>query len=92
MNFAKKEKSIICNDLGYKASDLLQTNSIIWVEGPSDRIYINFWLNEIDDSLVEGVHYSIMFYGGRLFSHLTADDYDDIEDKYWLHFNHYEHN
>lgn len=61
----------ILDDLGYKQSDLLQTNGIIWVEGPSDRIYIKKWLSLIDNSLVEGLNYSIMFYGGRLLSHLT---------------------
>jgi AAA15 family ATPase/GTPase len=71
----------ICHDLGYKASDLLQSNCVIWVEGPSDRIYINHWLNSLDADLVEGVHYSIMFFGGRLFSHLTADDNEDVDDK-----------
>lgn len=76
-----KEKSSICNDLGYKASDILQANCIIWVEGPSDRIYLNYWINAKDNKLIEGVHYSIMFYGGRLFSHLTAEDNDEIEDK-----------
>ncbi|ASF48146.1 hypothetical protein CEK71_19915 [Methylovulum psychrotolerans] len=35
-----QQRSAICNDLGYKASDILQTNCIIWVEGPSDRIYL----------------------------------------------------
>ncbi|MBU1101543.1 MAG: ATP-binding protein [Bacteroidetes bacterium] len=65
----------ICSDLGYRPSDLLQTNCIIWVEGPSDRIYINHWLNSINSSLIEGTHYSIMFYGGRLLSHLTAKEY-----------------
>jgi len=74
-----KEKSTICNDLGYRASDLLQSNSIIWVEGPSDRIYLNHWLQSIDPSLIEGIHYSIMFYGGRLASHLSAED-SSIED------------
>ncbi|MCD4720522.1 MAG: ATP-binding protein [Desulfobacula sp.] len=69
-----KDKSLLCQDLGYQASDLLQANSIIWVEGPSDRIYINKWIKALDGNIVEGVHYSIMFYGGRLFSHLTADD------------------
>lgn len=29
----------ILRDLCYHASDLLQTNGIIWVEGPSDRLY-----------------------------------------------------
>jgi AAA15 family ATPase/GTPase len=76
-----KERSGICNDLGYKASDILQANCIIWVEGPSDRIYLNYWIKAKNNSLVEGVHYSIMFYGGRLFSHLTAQDDDELEEK-----------
>ncbi|MBP5126516.1 ATP-dependent nuclease, partial [Pseudomonas protegens] len=67
-------RSNIINDLGYKASDLLQANAIIWVEGPSDRIYINHWIHEISPDLIEGIDYSIMFYGGRLLSHLSADD------------------
>ncbi len=77
-----KEKSNICHDLGYKASDLLQANCVIWVEGPSDRIYINHWLKSIDESLVEGIHYSIMFYGGRLFSHLSGEDKEDLDDNF----------
>jgi predicted ATPase len=61
-------------DLGYRASDLVQANSIVWVEGPSDRIYINAWLGAVAPELMEGLHYSVMFYGGRLLAHLTADD------------------
>ncbi len=68
------DKSMICADLGYRASDLLQANCVIWVEGPSDRIYLNHWIYALDPSLVEGLHYSMMFYGGRLLSHLSADD------------------
>ena len=67
-------KSRICDDLGYRASDLLQANCVIWVEGPSDRTYINHWIQAVDENLTEGLHYSIMFYGGRLLSHLTAND------------------
>ena len=77
---SSNSKSSICRDLGYKASDILQANCIIWVEGPSDRIYINNWIKYVDSSLVEGIHYSIMFFGGRTFSHLTAEDENDIED------------
>jgi predicted ATPase len=61
-------------DLGYRASDLVQANVVVWVEGPSDRKYLNAWIKAVDASLSEGLHYSIMFYGGRLLSHLTADD------------------
>jgi len=72
-------RSSICQDLGYHASDILQANSVIWVEGPSDRIYLKFWMESIDSSLIEGVHFSIMFYGGRLASHLSALDIDEHE-------------
>lgn len=74
-----KRRINICHDLGYKASDLLQSNSIIWVEGPSDRIYINFWMKNYDSSLVEGIHYSIMFFGGKSFSHLTGEEDESVE-------------
>ncbi len=70
----------ILDDLDVRASDILQSNGIIWVEGPSDRAYLNKWISLIDDSLVEGYHYSIMFYGGRLLSNLSFD-YDLINDE-----------
>lgn len=69
------QRSVVCEDLGYHPSDLLQANCVIWVEGPSDRVYLNYWIQELSDDLIEGVHYSIMFYGGRLASHLTNKDY-----------------
>ncbi|MEO8000662.1 MAG: AAA family ATPase [Arenimonas sp.] len=68
------ERFEICKLLGYRASDLLQANAIIWVEGPSDRIYLNHWLSSLASDLVEGIDYSIMFYGGRLLSNLSPDD------------------
>ncbi len=64
----------VCADLGYRPSDLLQSNAAIWVEGPSDRLYIRHWIKEIDPRLIEGIHYTIMFYGGGLLRHLTPED------------------
>lgn len=64
----------ICRDLGCRASDIMQSNCVVWVEGPSDRVYLNHWLRSDDSSLIEGIHYSIMFYGGRLLRHLSAND------------------
>jgi predicted ATPase len=72
------ERHEICQTLGYRASDLLMSNAIIWVEGPSDRIYLNHWIRHKAPDLTEGIDYSIMFYGGRLLSHLTGRD--EIED------------
>ncbi|MFD6223078.1 AAA family ATPase [Nocardia asteroides] len=61
-------------DLGNRASDIVQSNFVVWVEGPADRIYIAHWLSKVDPGIVEGVHYSIMFYGGSMLNHLTVDD------------------
>lgn len=61
----------ILNDLGYKNSDLLQSNGIIWVEGPSDRHYIKKWISLVNDDLIEGIDYSIMFYGGKNLANLS---------------------
>lgn len=69
----------ILNDLGIKASDILQSNGIIWVEGPSDRVYINKWIELASDGLLkENTHYQILFYGGRLLAHLSGETrYED---------------
>ena len=73
----------VLDDLDVRASELLQSNCIIWVEGPSDRIYINRWISLLSkNSLIEGMHYQCLFYGGRLLSHLSAlepDTSDGIE-------------
>jgi AAA ATPase domain len=68
------QRFAVCHDLGYRASDLLQTNCVIWVEGPSDRVYVREWIRLCDADLAEGIDYSIMFYGGRLLSHLSPKD------------------
>lgn len=75
------ENNGILDDLDVRASDLLQANGIIWVEGPSDRVYLNRWIDLWSNgSLKEGTHYQIVFYGGRLLSHLSADTPDTVEE------------
>src|SRR5207248_5587868 len=57
----------VISELGAKPSDLLQANGIIWVEGPSDCIYLNRWLDVYTDGeLQEGRDYLCAFYGGSL--------------------------
>lgn len=61
-------------DLGAKPSDLMQSNCIIWVEGPSDRIYINKWIELYSNNqLIEGEHYQCAYFGGSLLSRYIAD-------------------
>jgi hypothetical protein len=49
-------------DLGVSASDILQSNCIIWVEGPSDRILVKRWLEIMAPDLREGQDYLFLFY------------------------------
>lgn len=73
------DKQQLLNDLGVKASDLLQSNCLIWVEGPSDRIYIKKWIDLFSDRrLEEGLHYQFIFYGGSLLAHYSVNDKDLI--------------
>ena len=74
------DKINILNDLDFKASDLLQANCIIWVEGPSDRIYINKWMSLIESNLQEDVHYQFLYYNGRLLAHYSANTSDELTD------------
>ena len=68
-------KQAVLNDLDVRASDLLQANGVVWVEGPSDRTYLNHWINlHSNGELKEGTHYQCVFYGGRLLSRLSASD------------------
>ena len=53
-------------NLGYAPSDLVLTNFVIWVEGPSDRIYIKYWIEQRAPELSEGTEYTVLFYGGSL--------------------------
>lgn len=73
------QKSALLDTLGVAAGDLLQANSIIWVEGPSDRIYIRGWLEAwCDDQGVtrptENLHYAFCFYGGTVLAHFDGAD------------------
>ena len=52
----------VLDDLDIRASDLLQANGIVWVEGPTDRLYFNHWVSEwTDGKLKEGTHYQCVF-------------------------------
>lgn len=65
----------LLGELGHRPSDLLQANGIIWVEGPSDRTYINKWLDLYSKGeFVEGVHYQCAFFSGALLSHVEFSD------------------
>lgn len=76
------DKAGVVAELGTKPSDLLQANGVVWVEGPSDRIYINRWIELASEmKLKEGRDYVCAFYGGALLANdqFTAPDEADPE-------------
>ncbi len=78
---AARERAAICADLGYRPSDLVQSNAILWVEGPSDRLYLTSWIERLAPGrFVEGTHFSVMFYGGSLLSELSPLDAEEVDE------------
>lgn len=59
--------------IGVKASQLLQSNVVIWVEGPSDKLYVQKWIElkakQDGKVYIEGKDYSFVYYGGSLLHH-----------------------
>lgn len=69
------DHSQVVGDLGARASDILQANGIIWVEGPSDAIYLNHWIETFSDGeILEGRDYACAFYGGSLLARTSFGD------------------
>lgn len=61
----------VVDALGAKPSDLLQANGIVWVEGPSDRIYLNHWIDLCSKGrFQEGRDYQCAFYSGALLARI----------------------
>ncbi len=58
-------------DLGNKPSDLMQANSVIWVEGYTDVLYLRKWLTLCAPNLVEGRDFVFITY--REFSRLNLN-------------------
>jgi energy-coupling factor transporter ATP-binding protein EcfA2 len=76
----------VLDDLGVTSGDLVQANGLVWVEGPSDRIYIKTWIERLanmrgEPAPIERVHYAFVNYGGSLLKHLslTGEDKDRLE-------------
>ena len=72
----------IVSELGARPSDLLQANGLIWVEGPSDRIYLNRWIELYTKDrpkgiLREGRDYQCVFYGGALLAQVQFASPED---------------
>lgn len=72
-------RELVYNQLGYSPSDLLLAKTLIWVEGPSDIIYLKHWISVREPELKEGKDYSFVFYGGSSVVHLSFDENVNID-------------
>ena len=62
----------VLQSLGCRPSDLLLANGVLWVEGPSDRIYLRRLIDLYSDGrLVEGRDYQCACYAGALLKHAS---------------------
>ncbi len=72
----------VVSDLGARPSDILQSNGIIWVEGPSDVVYINRWIEIFSNGEMEpGRDFQCAFYGGALLARLQVVDPKDADEE-----------
>ena len=64
----------VLDDLGHRASDLFQSNCVVWVEGISDIIYFHKWIEVwTNGELKSGIHFLCLpFYGTGNLAHMSV--------------------
>lgn len=73
----------VISELGARPADLLQANGIIWVEGPSDAIYLNRWIELASTGQFrEGRNYVCAFYGGSLLARTQFVGEENAEEEF----------
>jgi ABC-type thiamine transport system ATPase subunit len=82
----------VLDDLGIKGADVSQSNGVIWIEGPSDRLYIKYWLGLYCSGKgipapVENRDYAFCTYGGANLSHFSVVEQDAFVDMVCINRN-----
>jgi hypothetical protein len=70
----KLEQLALLDELGIRPSQLFMAKVTIWVEGPSDVIYLRKMLATTAPSLFEGRDHAFVCYGGSNIRHVSYDD------------------
>lgn len=81
----------LLSELGSRPSDLLQANGVLWLEGPSDRTYLNHFIDLYSDgTLREGRDYQCAYYGGSILANTTFNSPDNANKSFvnLLRLNH----
>ena len=70
----------LLEELGVRPSSAAMVGALIWVEGPSDALYLRAWIaayhraNPSGRALAEGVDFGFAFTGGSNLDHFDGDD------------------
>ena len=76
------EQSVL-QELGINNSSVFLTNSTVWIEGPTDRIYIKALLECLQKTrpikALEDTHFSFVEYAGSNLAHWTWENMDSEE-------------
>ncbi|MEZ4445755.1 MAG: AAA family ATPase [Polyangiaceae bacterium] len=73
-----EERRAAVEALGARPSSLLQANTVLWVEGPSDAVYLRYFLERASALRAGARHpneyldYTFAFFGGALLRHVSA--------------------
>lgn len=86
------EQSNVLSLLGVKPSDVSQANGVIWVEGPSDRLYLLHWMELLSKKTntpqpKENHDYAFLPYGGSLLKHYSVQGEDELIDMFKINRN-----
>lgn len=67
----------VLKDLGFQMKDVYYPNCLIYVEGVTDLLYIQYWLDlyqvDLEKKFRRGLDYEFVEYGGVLASHLIIN-------------------
>lgn len=82
---SRQDAQTLLNDIGISSTSLWFTPGIIFVEGPSDVNYIEYWLDlycsdRDNPRLIRGIDYEFIYYGGSLLTHykIEKEEYGKI--------------
>lgn len=70
------QERAMLDSLGISGAELGTSNGVVWVEGPSDRLYYKHWIGLLCRARgipepIEHVDYCFAFHGGSILTHFT---------------------
>ncbi len=82
--------AVVMESLGARPSGMIAANTVVWVEGPSDAIYLGYFIQqraEENKINIEPVDYCFAFFGGANLRHvrLSEKPREEVVDLFAIH-------